>query len=210
MRPSRELDPVEVRVLGALLEKEQSTPASYPLSLNALVSACNQTTNREPVMHLEEADVAATLDRLREEVLVWPVQGARVDRWRHALDRRWELEDGRRKALMTLLLLRGPQTPGELRSRSERLHPFGSSQEVEATLSELAAGAEPLVTVLPRAPGQKEARWVQLVGGVPADSEAPAPQAAPFRPSLGDRVAELEARVSRLEVLLGRDEDTAD
>jgi uncharacterized protein YceH (UPF0502 family) len=202
MRPSRELDAVEIRVLGALLEKEQTTPDAYPLTLNALLAACTQRSNRDPVMQLESGDVAGALDRLHEEVLVWPVQGARSDRWRHALDRRWEL-DGPRKAVLTLLLLRGPQTPGELRARSERMHPFSSTDEVERVLEGLAEGAEPLVTVLPRAPGQKEARWAQLVGGAPAEPAATSAEpAGPREPSLRDRVAELEARVARMEAVL--------
>ncbi len=202
MRPSRELDAVEVRVLGALLEKEQTTPDAYPLTLNALLAACTQRSNRDPVMQLEPGDVAGALDRLHEEVLVWPVQGARSDRWRHALERRWEL-DGPRKAVLTLLLLRGPQTPGELRARSERMYPFESTDEVERVLEGLAEGAEPLVMVLPRAPGQKEARWTQLVGGVPAQPAAQAPEpAGPREPSLRDRVGELEARVARMEAVL--------
>ncbi len=204
MLPSRELDAAEIRVLGALLEKEQTTPEYYPLTVNALLAACNQRSNRDPVMDLEAGDVNATLDRLHEEVLVWRVEGTRSERWRHSLDRQWEL-DGPRKAILTLLLLRGPQTPGELRARSERMHPFASTDEVVAVLEDLAAGAEPMVRLLPRAPGQKEARWAQLIGGAPqgvGPQERP-PAADPREPPLRDRVAELEARVARLEALLG-------
>lgn len=204
MRPSRELDAVEVRVLGALLEKEQTTPDSYPLTVNAVRAACTQRSNRDPVMEVEEEDVRGALDRLHEEVLVWPVEGARSERWRHSVDRQWEL-DGPRKAILTLLLLRGPQTPGELRARSDRLHPFASTEDVVAVLSGLAGGAEPMVVVLPRAPGQKEARWTHLIGGAPtepADQARPS-AAGPRESSLRDRVAELETRVARLETLLG-------
>lgn len=205
MRLPRELDPVEIRILGALLEKEQTTPDYYPLTLNALVAACGQKSNRHPVMPLAAHDVIAALDRLHEEVMVWPVQGARSDRWRHSLDRRWELEDAG-KAIMTLLLLRGPQTPGELRGRSERLHPFRSTHEVEAALLELSQGDEPLVVCLQRRPGQKEARWAHLVGGAPSDELLPDPasESASGR-SLSARVTDLEARLARIEALVAGD-----
>ena len=205
MRLPRELDPVEIRILGALLEKEQTTPDYYPLTLNALVAACGQKSNRHPVMPLAADDVIAALDRLHEEVMVWPVQGARSDRWRHSLDRRWELEDAG-KAIITLLLLRGPQTPGELRGRSERLHPFRSTHEVEAALLELSQGDEPLVVCLQRRPGQKEARWAHLVGGAPSDELLPDPasESASGR-SLSARVTDLEARIARLEALVTGD-----
>lgn len=202
MRLPRTLDPVEIRVLGALLEKEQTTPDQYPLTLNALVAACNQRTNREPVMDLAPPDVAGALDRLHEDVLVWPTSGARTERWRHSVDRRWQLTPAAR-AVMTVLLLRGPQTPGELRGRSDRLHPFESTAEVEATLEELATGDEPLVVQLGRRPGQKEARWAHLVGGEPEDVETAAPVPPPPRDGLADRVAELERRVAALERALG-------
>jgi len=205
MRLPRELDPVEIRILGALLEKEQSTPDYYPLTLNALVAACGQKSNRHPVMPLAADDVIAALDRLHEEVMVWPVQGARSDRWRHSLDRRWELEDAG-KAIITLLLLRGPQTPGELRGRSERLHPFRSTHEVEAALLKLSQGDEPLVVCLQRRPGQKEARWAHLAGGAPSDELLPDPasESASGR-SLSARVTDLEARIARLEALVTGD-----
>ncbi len=205
MRLPRELDPVEIRILGALLEKEQTTPDYYPLTLNALVAACGQKSNRHPVMPLAAHDVIAALDRLHEEVMVWPVQGARSDRWRHSLDRRWELEDAG-KAIITLLLLRGPQTPGELRGRSERLHPFRSTHEVEAALLELSQGDEPLVVCLQRRPGQKEARWAHLVGGAPSDELLPDPASeSASGSSLSARVTDLEARLARLEALVTGD-----
>jgi hypothetical protein len=205
MRLPREFDPVEIRILGALLEKEQTTPDYYPLTLNALVAACGQKSNRHPVMRLAAQDVIAALDRLHEEVMVWPVQGARSDRWRHSLDRRWELE-GASKAIITLLLLRGPQTPGELRGRSERLRPFRSTHEVEAALLELSQGDEPLVVCLQRRPDQKEARWAHLAGGTPSDELLPDPasESAPGR-SLSARVTDLEARIARLEELVAGD-----
>jgi uncharacterized protein YceH (UPF0502 family) len=160
---TRKLDPVEIRVLGALLEKEQTTPEQYPLTTLAVVAACNQKTNREPVTDLSETEVTEALDRLREDVLAWRTQTARAERWEHRLDRRWEL-DKRAKAVMTLLLLRGPQTPGELRTRAERLCSFESVEEVEATLQRFASGFDALVRELPRRPGQREARWTHREG----------------------------------------------
>ncbi|MCB9378555.1 MAG: DUF480 domain-containing protein [Holophagales bacterium] len=203
-RLPRHLDRVECRVLGALLEKEQSTPEYYPLTLKALVAACNQKNNREPVLDLAEREVEAALRRLFEDVLVWRAEGARALRWSHNLDQRWRL-DPRSKAVMTLLLLRGEQTPGELRGRSDRLHPFDTPAEVEGVLADLATGPEPLVVELERVPGQKERRWMHRVGVEPTAAAA-APQAVapprerPTPPEApGDRVAALEARVADLE-----------
>ncbi len=200
MRLPRELDPVEIRVLGCLLEKERTTPDAYPLTLNSLTAACNQKSNREPVMQMTSAEVEAVLARLRAEVLVWPEEGARVLKWSHNLDRKWSLPPAA-MALMTVLMLRGPQTPGELRARTERMHPFASSAEVESTLAGLTEGDEPLVVHLARLPGQKEARWTHLVGGEPDEATSVfVPSAAPPPSSgLSERVAELEERVARLE-----------
>jgi hypothetical protein len=208
-RLSRPLDAVEVRVLGALLEKEQTNPETCPLTVNAVLAACNQKTNRDPVVELSEDQVVSALDRLRAEVLVWRSEGARSERWQQSVSRRWGLSPGA-KALLTLLLLRGPQTPGELRTRGQRLHAFPSVEAVEEALQALAAEDEPLVRELPRRPGQKEARWIQLVGEVAAAAE---PEDEPFevasprasmaeahggQPSLTTRVAALEAQVARL------------
>jgi len=210
MRLPRELDAVEIRVLGCLLEKEQTTPDTYPLSVNALTAACNQKTNRDPVMALSETDVEEVLDRLHAEVMVWPVDGARIRKWRHSLDRMWDLSPATR-AVMTVLLLRGAQTSGEIRARTERMHPFASTAEVERALMDLAAGDEPLVAHLARQPGQKEARWTHLVGGEPGVQTAvfePSPVAASGG-GLSRRVADLEARVARLEEMLaGSDQET--
>ena len=191
-------------MLGCLLEKQQTTPEYYPLTVNALVAACNQRSNREPVMELAEGDVRGVLDRLRAEVLVWPVEGARSERWEHNLDRSWELEPAG-KALLTVLLLRGPQTPGELRGRCERMHPFGELAAVEAALNRLTEGAEPLVTELPREPGQKERRWANLVAGPPPRSAERAALTPPAAASgLADRVAALEILVEELVAQLDR------
>ncbi len=202
-RIPRKLDPVEVRVLGALLEKEQTTPELYPLTVNALLAACNQKTNREPVMRLSEGEVWEALERLRQDVLVWRSEGARTERWKQSVSRRWGL-DAPGKALMTLLLLRGPQTVGELRARAERMHAFGSLEEVEETLRRLAAMDEPLVAELPRRPGRKETRWNHLVGETAAppaeedEEEAAAPGAGAPRPALAVRIERLEDAVAQL------------
>ena len=200
-RIPRPLDAVEVRVLGSLLEKEQTNPETVPMTVNALIAACNQKTNREPVMQLSETAVVEALDRLRQEVLAWRTEGARTERWQQSVVRRWGL-DRAGKALMTLLLLRGPQTPGELRTRSERLHPFASLEEAEEALRNLAGMDEPLVRELPRRPGQKETRWTHLVGeAAPETEETPVEIAEPSasaRPSLASRVERLEELVARL------------
>jgi uncharacterized protein len=200
---TRPLDAVEVRVLGSLLEKEQTTPEAYPLTMSALLAACNQKTNRTPVTSLTETQVDEAVERLRQEAMVWRSSGARSERWEQNVARRWGL-DPPRKALMTLLLLRGPQTVGELHARSDRLHPFASLGEVEETLRRLAAEEEPLVRELPRRPGQKENRWVHTVGEVAeeepeqTDRAASGPEATSARPALAARVEALEAEVARL------------
>lgn len=206
MSRTRKLDPIEIRVLGVLLEKEQTTPDQYPLTTLAVVSGCNQKTNREPVTDLSETEVTEALDRLREDVLAWRTQSARAERWEHRLDRRWQL-DPASKAVMTLLLLRGPQTPGELRTRADRMHSFESVAEVEGVLQRLSEGDDPLVRELPRRPGQRESRWMHLEGTEELPSEvadAPAERAEPRRPAPGTASqvagpASDEARLARLE-----------
>ncbi len=209
MNLPRLLDPVEVRVLGCLLEKQQLTPEYYPLTVNALVAACNQLSSREPVMSLAENDVRDALDRLAAHVLVWKSSGARADRWAHNLDRRLEL-DAPAKAILTLLFLRGPQTPGELRGRAERMHAFATPGDVEAVLRRLAAGAEPMVVELARQPGRKEARWMHLACGAPeaiavappTAAPSPAPASVERASDLADRLARLEARVEEIAAVL--------
>ena len=205
-RLPRPLDAVEVRVLGALLEKQQATPEYYPLTLHALLAACNQKTNRDPVTDLDEASVRAALDRLREHVLVWKTGGPRAEKWEQNVDRRWGL-DAATKAVVTLLLLRGEQTPGELRGRSDRLHAFAAPGDVEEALRRLAEGPEPLAAERPRRPGQKESRWTHLVGGAADAANArPAPAAAapPAPPSdLATRLSSLELAVAELARGLG-------
>ena len=208
-RLPRPLDAVEIRVLGALLEKQQATPEYYPLTLHALVAACNQRSNRDPVVELPAADVEAALDRLREHVLVWKTGFSRAEKWEQNVEKRWQL-DAPAKAVMTLLLLRGEQTPGELRGRSDRLHPFATTRDVEAALGKLAEGPEPLVAELPRRPGQKETRWTHLVAGPVEGARSPAASAArasgtavPAAPGTGlealaSRVAALEERLAAI------------
>ncbi|MBV8518091.1 MAG: YceH family protein [Acidobacteria bacterium] len=200
-RIPRTLDPVEIRILGSLMEKQLATPEYYPLTLNALVAACNQKSNREPVMELGESEVERALDRLQDEKLVWRVMGGRAVRFDHNLDNVWHL-NRREKALLTLLFLRGPQTSGELRGRSDRLQSFETVAEVEETLRDMATHSEPLVRELTRRPGQKEERWAHLVGGAIVE-DAPAPAAAPessraTSEPLSARVLHLEEQVAEL------------
>jgi uncharacterized protein YceH (UPF0502 family) len=168
------LTPVQVRILGCLMEKERTTPDNYPLTLNALMAACNQTTNRHPVSKLEEATVSNALLNLRGLNLVRIVysRSNRADRFRQVLDETLGL-DGGEAAVACLLMLRGPQTASELRARSERLHPFVDQDDVDDTLARLARRDEPLVAKLERQPGQKENRWAQLLGGELPRAEAP-------------------------------------
>ena len=172
------LEPTEQRILGSLLEKQTTVPASYPLSANALRTACNQTNNREPVLDLDQQTVEQTARALKERGLlriVWSDTGRRTLKYHQTLDERLGLGPDER-AVLTVLLLRGPQAPGELRTRTERLHAFADRDQVEACLRGMAARAEPLVRELERRPGQQDRRWVHLLGPVPqaaAVAEAP-------------------------------------
>jgi len=191
-------DAAELRVLGALIEKQRTTPDVYPLSLNALRLACNQSTNREPVVEYDEPTIRAALERLGRKgwTRLASGRGSRAIKYRHLLDEALGLS-GAELSLLAVLMLRGPQTLGELKSRTERLHGFASPDEVAETLDGLAA--RELASRQPRRPGQKEDRYAQLLGG---DSSEPAAAEAPVSPSLGDdldRVEALEARVDRLE-----------
>jgi uncharacterized protein YceH (UPF0502 family) len=173
-----QLTPEEQRVLGSLLEKQTTVPASYPLSGNALRTACNQTSNRDPVVDYDERTVEQTARALKERQLlriVWSDTGRRTLKYHQVLDERLGLDPDER-ALLTVLLLRGPQAPGELRTRTERLHRFADRGEVEACLTRMAALPEPLVRELPRRPGQQDPRWVHLLGPVlePAAATTPA------------------------------------
>lgn len=198
------LTDVELRVLGALVEKEATTPDAYPLTLGALAAACNQSTNREPVMRLDEGAVHAAAAALVGRHLVnarTPI-GSRVTKYSHLLRDRLGVGRGE-LAVLGVLMLRGAQTPGELHARTARLADFADGEQVEGVLEALAAREPwPLVMRLPRRPGQREQRWVQLLGGPPADAgeeAAPAPAAAaPPPPADEGRVALLERRVEEL------------
>ena len=196
-RIPRTLDPVEIRVLGSLMEKQLATPEYYPLTLNALAAAANQKSNREPVMELAEGELTRALDRLQDEKLVWKVLGGRAVRYDHNLDPVWHI-DRKEKALLTLLFLRGAQTAGELRGRSDRLHQFDTVAEVEETLRDMAGHSEPLVRQLPRRPGQKEERWAHTVGGAIADDVTPVSSSTSSSESSESREP-LSTRVQRLE-----------
>lgn len=207
------LTAIEGRVLGCLLEKERTTPDQYPLTANALVSACNQSTSREPVMRLDDHEVDAALTSLKVQGLlrfVHPTHGRSVTRYRQVADEHWGL-DPAAGAVLAVLLLRGPQTAAELRQRTERQHEFHGVEQVEAVLQTLAAAEQ--VVLLERQPGQKEARWQQRVAEEPEVVWSAAPVAAEsVRSSVADRMTALEARVARLEAaladLLPADPDT--
>ncbi len=167
------LSPVETRVLGCLMEKERTTPETYPLTLNSLIAACNQSTNRDPVMTLGDREVENALDELRQKKLATVVFGAgsRVQKYRHILPDIYNLSP-QEYALLCVLLLRGPQTVGELRGRAERMAEFAALTDAENALNGLTTGDEPLVRLLPARPGQKERRYVQLLSGEPVEIPA--------------------------------------
>ena len=199
------LSPFEARVLGVLAEKQFLTPDVYPLSLNAIVNACNQLSNREPVMSLGEETVEACLKRLQENHVAqtyYPA-GSRVAKYQHMLREVFSLDDAR-LAVLTLLLLRGPQTCGELRGRTARMYPFASVESVERSLDDLAAHDPPLVMQLPRAPGTKESRWAHLMSGALAVERqefaagSSASGGSVVEGTGEDRVAHLEAEVASL------------
>ncbi len=159
------LTPVEVRVLGSLIEKEITTPEYYPLSLNALTNACNQISNRDPVVAFEEKTVARALESLREKKLAWMVTGvSRVPKYEHRFTEAFRLAE-QEVAVVCVLMLRGPQTVGEIRGRSGRLYEFKELEEVELTLRSLLEAQPPLVLRLPRQPGTKESRYAHLLAG---------------------------------------------
>jgi uncharacterized protein YceH (UPF0502 family) len=196
-----QLDPIEERVLGALIEKEMATPDYYPMSLNALVNACNQKNNREPVMQLSESDVLGAIESMRHSALAYEISGPqhRVPKYSHGLSAKLNLGN-RELAVLSVLLCRGPQTPGELRGRTQSLHAFEDLDAVISTLQKLAGREEALVVELPRAPGSRENRWAHLLGPLPELAVVEAANPAPRT----DRVAELEARVAALEEFTAR------
>jgi len=198
--PVPTLSLLDTRVLGTLYEKQHTVPDSYPLTLNALVSGCNQKTSRSPLMEASEAEVRSSLDTLKAANLVIESSGGRVARYSHNVERVLQVP-AQSAAILTVLMLRGPQTAGELRINCERLHSFADISAVQGFLDELAARpAGALVAELPRLPGSRENRWAHLLSGAPkVEAAAPAPAADV---SLGE-VAALKANVARLEGELG-------
>ena len=194
-----EVDAVEIRVLGCLIEKQRTTPDQYPLSLNALRLACNQTTNRDPIVEYDERMIKAALDRMAHRDWTRFASGvsSRALKYRHLLDEALGLSDPE-LALLAVLMLRGAQTPGELKQRTERMHHFASPAEVVQTLDGLAE--RELVRRVERRPGQKEERYMQLLGG--DEAGAPAPAAAEVTPDFEARLSRLEAAVEDLRARL--------
>ena len=191
---------LETRVLGTLVEKQHTVPDTYPLTLNALVSGCNQKTSRSPVMEVSDTDARAALDSLKAANLVMETSGGRVSRYSHNLERVLQVP-AQSGAILTSLMLRGPQTAGELRISCERLHAFSDISAVEGFLQELAARpAGALVVELPRLPGARENRWAHLLSGAPKIT-APAAQKAPAEMP-PDEVAALKADIARIEAEL--------
>jgi uncharacterized protein YceH (UPF0502 family) len=197
------LSDVETRVLGSLVEKDVTTPDYYPLSLNALVNACNQKNNRDPVMNLDEDTVRRALDTLQQKRLAGPTSSAdsRVTKYEHRLQEAFNFTRGE-TAILCVLLLRGPQTPGELRGRTERMHRFEDLTEVQSTLQRLMQRDPPLARVLPRQPGTKEARYKHLLSGDVEDladvATAPTPASPQSNSADVNRMAGLEEQVASL------------
>ena len=193
---------LETRILGVLYEKQHTVPDTYPLSLNALVAGCNQKTSRNPVMEVTEAEVQAAIDSLKGPALIMESSGGRVTRYAHNLEKALRLPS-QSLALLTLLMLRGPQTAGELRINCERLHKFADISAVEGFLEELAERPEgAFVMELPRQPGARENRWTHLLSGPPALEESPTAAHIPSERTADVTVGEiaaLKANVARLE-----------
>lgn len=209
MSEPSQLSPVEARVLAVLVEKQATVPDTYPLSLNALVTGCNQKTAREPVMELTEADVLAALDSLRDYSLIIESSGSRVTKYAHNLPKVFGLPTPA-VAILTTLILRGPQTVAELRANAERLYRFVDASSLEAFLAELSTrAANPLTVLLPRAPGARESRWTHLLCGMPDLSAQPFATSrtsdsglAAEVASLREEVIQLRAEVAELKALL--------
>jgi uncharacterized protein YceH (UPF0502 family) len=206
------LSPVAARVLGSLVEKEVTTPEYYPLSLNALTNACNQKNNREPVMTLDEDEIRQALHRLEDDGLAGPARGtdSRVTKYEHRMQEVFNFTRAE-IAVACVLLLRGPQTPGELRGRTERMHRFEELSDVQSTLQRLMQREPPLVKVLVRQPGTKEARYAHLLSGEPAEVATHTAEATEFKgdsrgtahleaeiAALREEVAELKAQVEKV------------
>jgi uncharacterized protein YceH (UPF0502 family) len=199
------LNEVEARILGALMEKETTTPEYYPMSLNALVNACNQKSNREPVMSLDEDTVRTALYNLRNKGLAATASGtdSRVAKYEHRMHEVFNFTRGE-NAIICVLLLRGPQTPGELRGRTERLFKFEELSDVQGVLQRLAGRDPALVKVLPRQPGTKEARYAHLLSGDVVAFEGPTESLSSSHSGGGDdRISRLEEEMERLRTQVG-------
>src|SRR5579863_4006866 len=199
-RPIRILSPLEARVLGVLVEKQHTVPDTYPLSLNSLTSGCNQKTARAPVMNVTDAEVLNAIEDLKHLSLVFEGSSSRVPRFEHNLNRVLGIP-GQAAALLTVLMLRGPQTAAELRLNSARLHGFADASSAEVFLEELAEREPPLVVKLPRAPGERESRWMHLLcGEVNAASFVTAGTIAPgAREEAGESVSLADFEAVRAE-----------
>ena len=201
------LNPYETRVIGCLIEKAITTPDQYPLSINSLVNACNQKSNREPVLELKEMTVQDTVDGLIKKNLVSRINSGRVTKYQHrfcnSVFGALQLSD-KATGIICELFLRGPQTPGELRSRTERLCKFEDVSEVEAELASLMAREEPLVARLPREPGKRESRYVHLCGGEPRTADLPHTETDEVEIKVADRdrIDALEKQVHELQLSL--------
>jgi uncharacterized protein YceH (UPF0502 family) len=197
----RILSPIEIRVLGTLMEKARTVPDSYPLTLNSLVAGCNQKTSRDPLMSVSDEQAQNALDALKLLSLVFESSGSRVARWEHNFQRVYGVPD-QAAALLGLLMLRGPQTAGELRINTERWHRFADISSVEAFLDELQERRDdkggPLVVKLPRTPGMREQRWAHLLGGAVELPAASSGETAALEPSAGE-IGHLQTRLHQLE-----------
>jgi len=201
------LNPIEVRVLGALIEKDITTPDYYPLSLNALVNACNQKNNRDPVMNLDENSVRDALSSLQEKRLAGPTSSAdsRVTKYEHRLQEAFNF-DRREIAILCVLLLRGPQTPGELRGRTERMYRFEALDDVQSALQRLMQRDPPLARVLPRQPGTKESRYMHLLAGDISDEDV----ARTLQPTTAESITTADRLSSLEEQLTALKQEVAD
>lgn len=208
------LDPLtqtEARVVGSLVEKQLTTPEYYPLTLNALTAACNQKSNRDPVMSLGETEIMTAIDSLRDKNLVYLFYGtgSRTVKYKHMLPGVYDLNEAG-VAVVAVLLLRGPQTIGEIRERTGRLHEFGGLNEVQETLDELTRRDEPIVIKLDRQPGQKEARYAHLLSGEVAQEQIVAAPRMTASDGSNDRIEKLESEVESLRSELAEFRQTFD